>query len=110
MLKKGLFLMVSLMVAVVVSGCETGRSSKQDQAYRADLDSLNNRVSSMQSQVSSKDQEIANLQAQLNSQQAQLSQAEMEKRSLAQKLDEMAAAKAAAKSAPAKSQYDSDLK
>jgi predicted nucleic acid-binding Zn-ribbon protein len=98
MLKKNIFVWMSVM-ALMIAGCATGKN------YQGDIDSLNSRINTLQSESSGKDQEIARLQSQLSDQQRSLSQLEDEKRRLAEELETKAAAKSTKKPS-----FDSDLK
>lgn len=97
MLKKNIFVWMSVMT-LMITGCATGKN------YQGDIDSLNGKINSLQSESNGKDQEIARLQSQLSDQQRSLSQIEDEKRRLAEELEAKAA-----KSAK-KPSFDSDLK
>jgi outer membrane murein-binding lipoprotein Lpp len=109
---RGFWLFSMILGLFILSGCETGRN------YQGDIDSLNAKVSSLQSQSASKDeeisklrglesraadkdQEIAKLQNQLNAGQQQIARLESDKKALTAKLG-------AAKAKPAKD--FSDLK
>jgi uncharacterized protein involved in exopolysaccharide biosynthesis len=100
--------MVMLAGVLLVAGCATGKN------YQGDIDSLNARVSSLQSELSVKDQEIARLQSQAGDQQSALAQAEAQKRLLDEKLND-ALAKLEAQSrkqeaASTSQEEESDLK
>ncbi|MEI8344665.1 MAG: hypothetical protein WCG06_01170 [Candidatus Omnitrophota bacterium] len=116
---KTTLLAVTIIGTFVLAGCETGRN------YQAESDSLNTKVSALQTQLSAKDNEIAKLKAQqgqlglkdeqlstlkrqLADQEAQGIRAEQERAMLSRKLDE-AAAKLAARQQAAVSD-NSDLK
>lgn len=112
MFKKSLLGLVSVAVMVVLAGCATGRN------YESDINALNAKVNSLQSQVSSKDEELAKLQNQLKNQEMSNAQSETERRALNDRLNAAAeelaatkareaAAKTVKKATPA---YDSDLK
>lgn len=79
--KRYSLLAMSLMTFGLLSGCATGRN------YQTDIDSLNNRVSGLQSQIASKDDEIVKLRSRLSSQEAALAQSDSEKRNLSDRLD-----------------------
>jgi predicted nucleic acid-binding Zn-ribbon protein len=85
MKNKKYFAFLILLVALSTTGCATGRS------YQSDLDTLNSRISALQSEMSAKDGEIAGLRAQLSSgdsaKNAELARLESENRALSDRLN-----------------------
>jgi chromosome segregation ATPase len=103
-MKKLNFLAVGIL-SLLIAGCETTAGSRVSQT---DIDSLNAKISSLQSQLSEKDAEISRIQNQMREEESARTQAENEKRMLSEKLD---SALSKLESAPKKSKsYDSDLK
>ena len=96
---KNFFMGIAMFCAFLAAGCATAPQRN----YSGDIDSLNAKISSLQSELSAKDAEIAGLKNQMSGQEAALKAAEEEKRGLNEKLGALSK-----KETP--KAYDSDLK
>ncbi len=94
--KKG-FLAFTVLTALSLTGCATGRN------YQGDIDALNSKVVALQGQLDARDQEVSRLQSDLSREEKRLNDSESQRRQLEMKLE--ARSQKAQKPEP-----DSDLK